>query len=226
LYFKSNELIEILSSDDPDWWYGRSYLTNEEGWFPFSYGHVEDYSPSSLLYYQDNIMLNQLYSHLSPQQCHEEALKIYHDFLSTEQTYQTNLQFFIQNFIQTFSLRDSPFKRSFLNEYSIALSFTLIQEIYKSTTQLLSTLPTHLSSDPSADLSTSQIQQITLSIYDFIVSLRIYGQYIPENSSSLNICKLFTRDLNSFLLQSPFPNISIESYLILPVEHYVEYKVV
>jgi hypothetical protein len=26
------------------------------------------------------------------------------------------------------------------------------------------------------------------------VSLRIYGQYIPENSSSLNICKLFTRD--------------------------------
>jgi hypothetical protein len=58
------------------------------------------------------------------------------------------------------------------------------------------------------------------------VSLRIYGQYIPENSSSLNICKLFTRDLNAFLLQSPYPNISLESYLILPVEHYVEYQVI
>ena len=44
-----------------------------------------------------------------------EALK-YHDFLATEQSYQTSLQFFIANFIQTFSLRDSSFKRSFLNE--------------------------------------------------------------------------------------------------------------
>jgi hypothetical protein len=113
----------------------------EEGWFPSSFGHVEDYSPSSLAYYQDHLLLNQLYSHLSPQQCQEEALRLYHDFLATEQSYQTSLQFFIANFIQTFSLRDSSFKRSFLNEYSIALSFTLIQEIYKSSAQLLSIFP-------------------------------------------------------------------------------------
>jgi hypothetical protein len=90
------------------------------------------------------------YSHLSPQQCQEEALRLYHDFLATEQSYQTSLQFFIANFIQTFSLRDSSFKRSFLNEYSIALSFTLIQEIYKSSAQLLSTLLSSLRAAASA----------------------------------------------------------------------------
>jgi hypothetical protein len=104
----------------------------------------------------------------------------------------------------------------------------LIQEIYKSSAQLLSTLLSPLRAAASAVscLKTSEIEQGALSIYDFTVSLRIYGQYIPENSSSLNICKLFTRDLNAFLLQSPYPNISLESYLILPVEHYVEYQVI
>ena len=101
----------------------------------------EDYSPSSLAYYQDHLLLNQLYSRLSPQQCQEEALRLYHDFLATEQSYQTSLQFFIANFIQTFSFARLEFQRSFLNEYSIALSFTLIQEIHKSSAQLLSTLP-------------------------------------------------------------------------------------
>jgi hypothetical protein len=186
LYLKANELIEILSSDDPDWWYGRSYLTSEEGWFPFSFGHVEDYSPSSLAYYQDHLLLNQLYSHLSPQQCQEEALRLYHDFLATEQSYQTSLQFFIANFIQTFSLRDSSFKRSFLNEYSIALSFTLIQEIYKSSAQLLSALPSlppvsNKSSSISSLLKTSEIEQVALSIYDLIFDINDPKIFTPKS---------------------------------------------
>ena len=115
LSFQENDHIKILNNEG-EWWYGEHILTGERGWIAPSYGHLEETIAP--------------YSNLPDREKLDRRKKIFVEIIQTEATFVGDLYAFIQTTVLPLQARDTPFKRSLLNEPSIAISFTLIKEIY------------------------------------------------------------------------------------------------
>lgn len=200
LSYQVGDNIRILYTEG-EWCYGEHTVTNEVGWVAPSYGHTRASS--------------------SPYDDLNDAAKLtqrkpkFNSVLSSENEFLKMLKVLIDTVITPLTLRDTNFKRSFLGDPSVGLSVSLLDEIYNASTNFLNLL----------NASKNEID-ISKAYLGFAPSLQLFAQYASENSKLLNALKGHNRQLQDFLSKSSFPvNDLIESYLVLPLQHYPKYKV-
>lgn len=212
--FKKGDRLAILYSD-AEWWYAKMFDTGAEGWLPPTFGHIDDSMVTPLQMKGD---INS--SHLSEGGQFHEREKILQDMMASEKSFVTDLKVFIDIVINAIEIRDTSFKRNFLNDSSLALSFNLLREIFIACKSFLEDLRSiRIDAENRPKL-------IETSFTQFAPSLRIFGQFATENSNSLDALKNFTKPLNEFLKQNPLPiGTEIEKYFLLPVQHYNEYLI-
>jgi hypothetical protein len=212
--FREGDRLVILHSEY-EWWYGMNVITRAQGWLPPAYGHIDDSNVASVGGMSE---LQRSVSHLSDGKKIDEREKIMQELIVTEKGFISELKILIDVVITPIEVRDTNFKRTFLGDSSIALTFSLIRELYNACNTFLQSLR-NIRLD--ADNRTSLVEA---SFVQFAPSLRIFGQYASENSNTLNALKKYTKILNIFLKEHPLPlGTEIEKYLVLPVQHYVNY---
>jgi hypothetical protein len=200
LSFRENDKIKIINSEG-DWWYGELIRTGERGWVAPSYGHiVESISP---------------YYNLSDKDKLNKRKATFVSIVQAEANFINDLTYFIQTIINPLQNRDTPFKRSFMNEPSIAVSFTLLRDIHAASHSFQIGIQ-----------AAGSANQMAKCYVEFAPSLQLYAQYVSENAACLNAIKSFNRQLHDFLIENSLPEeFSIESYLLLPLGHYPKYAV-
>jgi hypothetical protein len=218
--------IDVLLAEGGEWWFGRQEKNREirEGWFPPTYGHLALTSHTLHITNHDHEDPYSLqdYPKLSMEDLYSQRLQVFLDIVEKEQHFIDQLKIFIDQIIIPIEYQDSNFKRVFLSEPSIAVSFSLYTKIWSLCTNFLKSLKKL--SPPSMTSIHSNLEQISSCFAQFAPSLRIFSQYIVENSNTLNVIKSYGKSLNQFLSDSKLSiDTSFESYLILPVEHYSHY---
>jgi hypothetical protein len=238
LQLSSGDEVEVLHADDLDWWYGKLVTTSKEGWFPPTYGHL--ILTTSLL----NTLTNHLSSSFSfppssTEDLHQSRLLAINEFFHQEEIFIQQLKLFIDKVILPIEYQDTSFKRIILSDASIALSFSLYTKIWNLCSTFYSSLKEVLSSSNHQSSSTTpftfsfhkihkhdelDFSKISFCFTQFAPSLRLFSQYISENSNVLNSVKSHGKSFNQFLEEIQMPiDTSIESFLTLPVEHYSQY---
>lgn len=196
LSFYENEHLQILNNES-EWWFAMK-PTGQTGWIPPSYGHLSEVSP---------------YSNLSDREQLSKRKNLFAEIIQVEAIFINDLDIFIRTIVVPLQARDTPFKRSFLNEPSIAVSFTLIKELYTTCSIFENSIQRAASAD-----------QMAKCYLQFAPSLKLFSQYASENASCLNAVKSFSRQLREFSNDHPLPDgLSLESCLVLPLEHYPKY---
>ncbi len=113
--------------------------------------------------------------------------------------------------------RDTSFKRDFLTEPSIAVTFNLLQDIFTASSHFLENVRSAVSRDNFSDILTAYNH--------FAPSLSLFGQFAGENATCLNTLKNNSKKLAKFVSAVPFPDgMNLQSTLVVPVEHYSEYS--
>eukprot|EP01038_Epipyxis_sp_PR26KG_P012646 gene12646-16955_t len=199
LSYSVGDNIQIIHADG-DWWYGEHTRTGQVGWVAPTYGHTRaEQSP---------------YENLSDQAKLAKRNPVFQDLLEFESEFVGKLLIFMNTIILPLQVRDTNFKRTFMSEPAIGVSFSLLQEIYNACAGFESILK---SSKNDADIATAYLQ--------FAPSLQIFAQYASEETKFLNAVKIHSRQLGDFVSKSKFPDgHSLESYMIMPLEHYPLYK--
>jgi hypothetical protein len=198
LSFQEKDSIKIINNEG-DWWFGELVKTGERGWIAPSYGHmVESVNP---------------YQNLSDKEKLERRKSLFVEIIRVEATFTSDLSLFIQTIVGPLQLRDTSFKRSFLNEPSVAVSLTLLKDIFVAS----SSFQTGIQNAGSAD-------QMAKCYTQFSPSLQLFAQYASENAACLNSIKSYNRQLREFSNENSLPEgMSIESSLVLPLKHYPLY---
>ena len=207
LSFRKGDRVFILDGSS-DWWFGRN-ARGEEGWLPPSYGHIDE----KVVVSKTPAGRPSPYDSLTDTSKLSERDVILADILNTEYKFITLLQEFIETVILPIEVRDTPFKRSFMEK--VASSFTLLLEIHKACSSFYNNYKVAFEARDIGNIGSLFLQ--------FASSLRLFGQYITLNSNLLNEVKSFQKGVQDFLLTSPLKHGNIESYLILPLQHYLHY---
>jgi hypothetical protein len=196
-----------------DWWYGRKKGSLKEGYFPRSYGHIVDDE-----YSQDRKGVV-LYCHLSKTDRQKALSATYESIIDSEESFLSQISLFVEVIISSVLTRDTPFKRDLMQESSIAVLFSVLMEIQKSSKNFLTTLRNAIT------CSTEENRGVVASCFqEFAPSLRLFAQYTVETSNTLNCLKKRLKPLNSFLKECALPDgVTIERLIVLPVEHYSSY---
>ena len=116
------------------------------------------------------------------------------------------------------NLKDTPFKKTITSDPSVAVSFNLLNEIFKISNNFHNSIKNH--SNANNDNSNNN-QQIADTYYYLSPSLQLYGQYASENAKLLNIIKSNSRQFNSIIPE----HYNLEYVLIQPLEHYLSYSI-
>jgi hypothetical protein len=198
LSFIAGDNIKILN-EDGDWWFGELARTGEKGWISPSYGHVaENESP---------------YASASDQEKLIKRKAMFSEIYKSELAFQKNLEVFNKVIIAPLQTRNTPFKRNFLNEPSIAVSLNLLKDILTASIGILKEL--QLADTP---------EKLAATFLHIAPVLNLYAQYASENAACLNSVKFFGRQLKEFTNENPLPNnLTLETCLISPLEHYPIY---
>lgn len=194
LSFKVGDTIRIYQSDG-DWWYGEALKTGEVGWVAPTYGHTREESP---------------YLNISVDVKIKKRSELFQNVILVQSEFITVLFGFIESIISPLALRDTAFKRTILGEPSVAVSFSLLQEIFNACSNFDSVLRR---AKTDTEIANAYVQ--------FAPSLQLFAQYASENSKLLNSIKTHARQLSSFLGAGQ----SLEASLIMPLQHYTKYKV-
>jgi hypothetical protein len=200
LSLQVGDVIAVQLMDDDSWWYGTNEAS-QHGWFPASYGYCEPKFTEQII-----CGLN----------------RVYNKMVSSEENFTHSLESFISTIIQPLEIRDTPFKRSLISECALALSFNLMSELLACSLSLLKSLRNVdiLSDDGIGSVS------FAACITHFAPTLRLFSQYIAENSNALNELKAHASGLRRFLRDYSLPpDTSLESYLVMPVIHYGHYMI-
>ena len=192
LSFKVGDVIRI-SANEGGWFYGL-HPNGKSGWVAPSYGHTRYDSP---------------YTKISAAEKEEKRKLLFKNIVSTEHDFVTMLQEFIQSVVNPLNLRDTSFKRTFLGDSAVAVSFSLLQDLYKACFNFETVLKM---SQSDLELANAYIQ--------FAPSLQVFAQYASENAKLLNAVKSNTRQLNDVVPES----IDIAGTLIQPMQHCSLYK--
>jgi hypothetical protein len=200
LSFEAGDKIRVVNSDG-DWWYGELMTTKEEGWLSPLYGHVEeDVSP-----------------YIGPSSTDQENLNkrtaLFMEIIKVETAFCQKLDAFNKAILTPLFARDTSFKRNFLNDSSIAVSLTLMRDIFVSSSTFLQGIQ-----------QASSAEAMAASYLNLVPTLKLYAQYASENASCLNAVKGFGRQLKDFAAENPLPQkLTLEACLVLPLEHYSKY---
>lgn len=117
-------------------------------------------------------------------------------------------------------VRDTPFKRDLMQEYSIAVLFSVLLEIQKASSNFLASLQNALE-EATGSANRGEVASCFL---EYAPSLRLFAQYTVETSNALNSLKKRIKPLNAFLQECELPaGVTIEMLIVLPVEHYSAY---
>lgn len=139
--------------------------------------------------------------------------QIFNKIMQDEGAFIANLQQFIKVVVDPLSNRDTSFKRNFMADASIAVSFSLMKDIFAAVTTFQNSLK----------LATNAAGKIQAHAH-FAPSLLSFAQYASENASCLNSVKGFGKQIREFCNENPLPNnMTIESVLVSPLEHYSFY---
>lgn len=175
-------------------YYGVNLRTEEYGWVSSSYGHIRKKSP---------------YDHLSDNDKLAKRKVVLHNIIKNESDFISKIHEFIYYVINPLNLKDTHFKKLFLSDSSVAVSFHILEELFKVTTNFISILK-----------KSNKDNEIAQAFQQFAPSLQLFAQYASENAKLLNIVKSSFRQL----LQIIPDNYSIEDILIQPIEHYNLYS--
>jgi hypothetical protein len=225
LNLTAGDEVEVLVADGCDWWYGRLIATGKEGWFPPTYGHLTLTTHALIEIFPNTTILssNNIYTHY---------ISLIQNFIQKEQNFIQQLKVFIDQVILPIEYQDTNFKRILLSESSIALAFSLYIKIWNICSLSLGSLEKAMNESDKAmksAMETNLSYEIHLNylasyFIQFAPSLRLFGQYITDNSKVLNCIKSHGKSFNQFLEEAHLPiDTSIESFLILPVDHYPHY---
>lgn len=167
-----------------------------QGWLSPSYGHVIS-----------NVM-NNPYAGLEIDVLATRREDVLREIREIERDFVSDTKLFIQQFIDPISLRNTHFKRQFLSQISVAVTLQLYQNISIASSNFLRGFDAAIESSNTEALAESYIQ--------LSPSLQLFAQYAMENASCLDTLKMFNRELREM-------GIEIESFLILPLQHYAKY---
>jgi hypothetical protein len=222
--FKKNDVIEVLSKED-DWWYGQIVSSGLQGWLPPSYVRATSVEIPSPVVQQKFDSLPAQYSGMNARDKLVAAETVLSTIIDSELKFVNKLKVFIDACVTPLQVKDTAFKRDFMNEYSLAVCFSLMNDMVQACGTFVAALQTAHSRHQN-NLSKSA-KSIATCITEFSPSLRIFASFISENSNALNSLKGHRKGLNLFLQQHALPvNCSIETFLVLPVEHYSTYSAV
>lgn len=192
------DIVNVLVMDDDHWWYGTTDA-GQHGWFPASYGRC------------DSEFTDQITSDLK---------YVFRKMVASEENFSNSLNSFISTIVKPLEIRDTPFKRSLMSECSLALSFNLMSELLAGSLSLLNALK-------CIDINSSDLNDLCESlatcITHFAPTLRLFSQYIAENSNALNSLKAHASGLRRFLRDYSLPDTSLELYLKMPGAHFGHY---
>lgn len=191
LTFKVGDVIRITANEG-GWFYGQ-HANGKTGWVAPSYGHTRYDSP---------------YTKISNEEKEEKRKLLFKQIISTEHEFVMVLQEFVQGVVNPLNLRDTAFKRAFLGDSAVAVSFSLLQDLYKACFNFESVLKI---SQSDLELANAYIQ--------FAPMLQVFAQYASENAKLLNAVK-GSRQLNEVVPE----NINIVETLIQPMQHCALYK--
>lgn len=192
LSFLVGDTIRVTANEG-GWFYGKHTRTEKCGWVSPSYGHTRQDTP---------------YNKMSADVKEEKRNLLLKNIILTEKEFVNMLGEFVQTVITPFNLRDTPFKRSFMGDSSVAVSFSLLQELYKACFNFENVLK---ASKSDIELANAYIQ--------FAPSLLIFAQYASENAKLLNAIKS-CRQLSEVVPES----FNIIQTLIHPMQHSTLYK--
>lgn len=142
-----------------------------------------------------------------------ERVSIFKNIVSTESAFVAQMKQFIDLFVVPLYLRDNSFKRSLLDEPSIATTFNSFVDIHAACSTFLSAVK---KSKSGAEMAEAYSQ--------FASSLVLFSHYIAENTATLNALATFSRQITEYSLQVLPTGISVENCIVLPCEHYLFYK--
>lgn len=193
LSFKIGDTISITASQD-GWLYGQHSKTQLVGWVSQAYGHTRQEST---------------YNKKAGAGSEEKRALLFKNIVAAESEFTSLLADFIKEVINPLNLRDTPFKRAFMGDSSVAVSFSLLQDLYKACFNFESVLR----------ISKSDIE-ISNAYIQFAPSLQIFAQFASENAKLLNALKTNQRQLAEIIPD----RINAVQVLIQPVEHVALYK--
>lgn len=192
--FIVGDAIKIVQNEG-DWWYGELTRTGEIGWIPPSYGHVrQDVSP---------------YAGQDDKTKLAQRKVVFDSLISAQTDFVAAIRSFLENIVAPLALKDTQFKRSFLGDSSVAVSFNLLQEMFNACSNF--------------DISLSRaksIIEIANAFTQFAPSLQIFAQYTSENTKLLNTVGLHGRQLQQFIATGDV----LESTLLQPLQFFATYR--
>lgn len=191
LSFLMGDKIRI-SSYEGEWYYGKHTKSQAEGWVAASYGHKRMPSP---------------YQNFKPDQLLAKKKTIMADIADSEANFITALQEAINGSIGPLQSKDTPFKRSFLNDPAVAVCVNLLTDMLNSCSNFSKTL---LLAKTDADIA----KYFAL----FAPNLQLFAQYAPENPKFLNAINTNFKNLTK--VNKNFD----PSFAIKPLEHYMTYR--
>lgn len=186
----------VIVSREGDWIYGYKdgSKTRTEGWVAASYGHTRQASP---------------YANLDDRTKISQRNTVFQSLLENEVSFVKTLQELKEILIDVVSVRDDNFKRNFMNDPSAALSFNLIQDMLKTSTNFTTLLS-----------ACRDEHSVALAFTQFSPSMQLFAQYATENIKLLNAVKTNGKGLKKLLPK----DFSMEAYLVAPTQHYPKYK--
>ena len=219
LLLKAGDIIDYLCGEvGDDWWYGK--LFDREGWFPSTYGAKYDCVQVKSVGTDETIDEDTYHRNLTPDDRKQALRRIFNTMIVNEQYLCDKIRSLVSNVVEPMLVRDSSFKREFMQEYSIAVLFSVIQDIETASSEFLKTLRQASVSDTGDPC----FDKVATCFKDYSPSLRLFSQYTLEISNVFNSLKKFNKPLNQFLKSTTLPqDLPMEEILVLPVDHYATY---
>eukprot|EP01033_Poteriospumella_lacustris_P014669 gene14669-10490_t len=195
LSLEVNDKIVVVSKEG-DWIYGYKEQGGKriEGWAAASYGHFRQASP---------------YAALDDRSKNNQRALAFQSLLDSERGFLKTVQDLKEALIDVVSVRDDGFKRNFMNEPSVAVSFTILLDMIKACDNFATLLE-----------SCRDEHSVALAFIQFSPSMQLFAQYATENIKLLNAVKTNSKGLKKILPKE----FQLETYLVAPTQHYPKYK--
>ena len=130
-----------------------------------------------------------------------------------EEEFVNSLKEFINGFITPLCLRDTVFKRSVLDDPSVATSLNSIIDIHAACSGFLHSIK---ESSTSAEIASAYSQ--------YAPSLVLFSQYISESATAITNLGKFGKPLSDLFAEKMPTGVTLEMSLALPEKHYMQYR--
>ena len=146
-----------------EWCFGTLVRTQETGFVPVSYGHVQKEAKTSP------------YTSLTDSEKDVTRRQFLASVIEKEASFTSCLKVYIDAVVAPLSLRDTAFNRSFMNEPAVAVSFELLRDMHGACCKFETQLRGCGGSNAGLDAARAYSE--------FASSLSLFGKYALQNSS-------------------------------------------